>query len=202
MLIRSFAAIYASVAAMAVSGLAQAAVTITISQDGANVVALATGTFDRSGLNPFATQTDTVNAVQANRGLIGFGTDGPMDMYTSTGTPFSLGSGTFTPVSSSTGSDLQIFGVDQVFDIDKRYVNNSVLSSSATWLNASFLSLGLLVGTHSTSVGSNLITVTVSPIASTAPEPATWAMMLVGFGAIGFGLRRRTITCPLSGLNP
>ena len=23
------------------------------------------------------------------------------------------------------------------------------------------------------------------------PEPATWAMMLLGFGAIGFGMRRR-----------
>ncbi|HEV2044556.1 MAG TPA: PEPxxWA-CTERM sorting domain-containing protein, partial [Sphingomicrobium sp.] len=23
------------------------------------------------------------------------------------------------------------------------------------------------------------------------PEPATWAMMLVGFGAIGIGMRRR-----------
>jgi hypothetical protein len=27
---------------------------------------------------------------------------------------------------------------------------------------------------------------------SGAPEPATWAMMLVGFGAIGYGLRRRS----------
>ena len=27
---------------------------------------------------------------------------------------------------------------------------------------------------------------------SPVPEPATWAMMLVGFGAVGFGMRRRT----------
>ena len=32
---------------------------------------------------------------------------------------------------------------------------------------------------------------TVSVNLSAVPEPATWAMMLVGFGAIGFGLRRR-----------
>ena len=25
------------------------------------------------------------------------------------------------------------------------------------------------------------------------PEPATWAMMLMGFGAVGFGMRRRTV---------
>ena len=28
------------------------------------------------------------------------------------------------------------------------------------------------------------------------PEPATWAMMLVGFGAVGFGLRRRRSAAP------
>jgi hypothetical protein len=31
------------------------------------------------------------------------------------------------------------------------------------------------------------------PEAAPAPEPATWAMMLVGFGAVGCGMRRRTV---------
>jgi hypothetical protein len=31
----------------------------------------------------------------------------------------------------------------------------------------------------------------VAPIYIPAPEPATWAMMLVGFGLIGFAMRRR-----------
>lgn len=30
-----------------------------------------------------------------------------------------------------------------------------------------------------------------NPVAAAVPEPATWTMMLAGFGAIGFGLRRR-----------
>jgi len=36
-------------------------------------------------------------------------------------------------------------------------------------------------------------TLTVSQIAAAAavPEPATWAMMLMGFGAVGFAMRRR-----------
>lgn len=34
---------------------------------------------------------------------------------------------------------------------------------------------------------------TISPVAVAAvPEPATWAMMLVGFGGIGFAMRRRS----------
>ena len=31
----------------------------------------------------------------------------------------------------------------------------------------------------------------ITQVAAAVPEPATWAMMLLGFGAIGFALRRR-----------
>lgn len=35
-------------------------------------------------------------------------------------------------------------------------------------------------------------TLTVSPlVAAAVPEPATWAMLLVGFGGVGFAMRRR-----------
>jgi hypothetical protein len=30
-----------------------------------------------------------------------------------------------------------------------------------------------------------------SDVASAVPEPATWAMMLIGFGAVGYSLRRK-----------
>jgi hypothetical protein len=32
---------------------------------------------------------------------------------------------------------------------------------------------------------------TLSPVTPAVPEPSTWAMMLIGFGAIGFAARRR-----------
>ncbi len=38
------------------------------------------------------------------------------------------------------------------------------------------------------------LTLAFSPPASGVPEPATWAMMLVGFGAAGYSLRRRRST--------
>jgi hypothetical protein len=39
--------------------------------------------------------------------------------------------------------------------------------------------------------GTTLLSNTILPPTSAVPEPATWAMMLAGFGIIGFGLRRR-----------
>ncbi|MFD1787300.1 PEPxxWA-CTERM sorting domain-containing protein [Sphingomonas floccifaciens] len=36
------------------------------------------------------------------------------------------------------------------------------------------------------------LTPAVPPVQTAVPEPATWAMMLLGFGAIGASLRRRT----------
>lgn len=35
-------------------------------------------------------------------------------------------------------------------------------------------------------------TLTISPIAAAVPEPTTWAMMLIGFGGLGFAMRRRS----------
>lgn len=32
---------------------------------------------------------------------------------------------------------------------------------------------------------------TISPVAAAVPEPATWAMMILGMGAVGFAMRRR-----------
>jgi len=46
------------------------------------------------------------------------------------------------------------------------------------WINGTNSSTGSLAGT---------ITITDHGV----PEPATWAMMIIGFGAVGFSLRRR-----------
>lgn len=39
---------------------------------------------------------------------------------------------------------------------------------------------------------STFVTASSSAVAAGVPEPATWAMLMLGFGALGFALRRRT----------
>lgn len=41
-------------------------------------------------------------------------------------------------------------------------------------------------------------TLTVSNAVAAVPEPASWAMMLVGFGAMGFAMRRRKVSTTVS----
>jgi hypothetical protein len=60
-------------------------------------------------------------------------------------------------------------------------------------LNDGFFSVNLTTGaaTRIGTIGAgNLIGLSLAPAAA-VPEPGTWAMMLLGFGAIGFAMRRR-----------
>jgi len=56
------------------------------------------------------------------------------------------------------------------------------LPSDPTFLTGSFTLVNPFFGNG---------TLSISPVAG-VPEPATWAMMLVGFGGIGFAMRRRS----------
>ena len=44
-------------------------------------------------------------------------------------------------------------------------------------------------------LGGNL---TITQVAAAVPEPASWALMLLGFGAIGVAMRRRKAALPLA----
>jgi hypothetical protein len=54
------------------------------------------------------------------------------------------------------------------------------------------ISLLNFVDRYQSITGAGNVTSAIGRQTMHAPEPGTWAMMLVGFGAIGFGLRRRS----------
>ena len=43
------------------------------------------------------------------------------------------------------------------------------------------------------SIVSGNSTLRISQVAAAVPEPGTWAMMLIGFGAVGYSMRRRKV---------
>jgi hypothetical protein len=72
-------------------------------------------------------------------------------------------------------------------------------SYGSFWLNANFSKLALTVGPGSysfsiTGAGEGGVPAGLGVRLDTAaavPEPATWAMMIIGFGAVGSAMRRR-----------
>lgn len=82
----------------------------------------------------------------------------------------------------------------KIFDLDGNLLNDGVYSTnspkhSTLALNTSYLS-GVVIrwGPDSYKVGVDNITYDVK---SAAPEPASWAMMVIGFGGLGWTVRRQ-----------
>ena len=74
----------------------------------------------------------------------------------------------------------------------------ALTESSATYIfrtNAATFGQGFFGVSDGTTFSGLAFAPTGAPVAP-VPEPATWAMMLVGFGAVGFGLRRRKALAP------
>jgi hypothetical protein len=80
-----------------------------------------------------------------------------------------------------------IFHADADFSasLDRLYINVPIYGSGGT----NYASLG---SNNSNAVWNNqgLLGITFTRIDTAVPEPATWAMMLIGFGAVGFAVRR------------
>lgn len=80
------------------------------------------------------------------------------------------------------------FAVSSTGQVDFRFLNDAPVLAGQQFLTVDGVSRGN---------GSYAGTIAFAP-ASAVPEPATWAMMLVGFGAVGYSLRRRKTTYRLA----
>jgi len=147
-------------------------------------------TFEISGTGGFAGATGGLGSLN---GILNFsGTEG---------TTINQSIANFFTFADGTGHNYQ-FSLDSVKTLS--YSNNPGVSSAVslyllgstvdTWLgySATATSLTLTFNNTGNSAYSAAATLAVPPAPiPTVPEPATWALTLIGFGAMGAALRRR-----------
>jgi hypothetical protein len=109
------------------------------------------------------------------------------NFYSGVSGPASFGSGGFSFASTSSGNTFGVFANELGPDISAlalslRYQSESSLSGSSTYDNTSIHELGLTPGTYVYTWSSDSLTVNIEAV----PEPATWAMMALGFAGLGF----------------
>jgi hypothetical protein len=171
------------------AGGADAAITVTITDDGTNLTMTATGTYDLSQVSPQLQTNLGVNAAIAPPfgGIYGWETTYPSKAFA--GLAYS---------GMLTGTDFK-FGADIVTTTNPFYFINDLIvfsnsapligsvNESATFLNTTLASLGMVSGESVTATwAGGSATIQVGAI----PEPSS--ALLLGLGALGLaGLRSR-----------
>ena len=111
------------------------------------------------------------------------------DYFRLTAQPFTLGNGFATQGDIDFGTDGLLIVGDYIFRTSSLTPLFSGSTSNPTFLFGNYD----LFGHHRDVRGDEALfthRLSISDV-SAVPEPATWAMMLIGFGAIGFALRGR-----------
>jgi PEP-CTERM motif len=195
-------ALYAATIGMAMlTGLsappAQAGYIVDLTQQGGDVVATGSGTIDLTGLSLFASPFTTHTGIIPSEAVIvtGPASGGVEDLYTGFTGPTSFGSGgTTSPPNSGSGNIVGIAGPAEygvsLLGVPFGYVSGSPLSDTATYDGQTFTSLGATPGIFKWTWGDGAnqnFTLDIS-----IPEPATWAMMALGFAVLGFLGYRKT----------
>ena len=201
------------------AGAANAAVVIGLQENGgaitntgvSSLTAFSFGTFtvDASGTaitTPFGLDSQTLDTSTSTAGVLSV-------YVTETGITAPIGTVSFT--STFTGNTIPAgWTVQEQTFLDTGNGNFIVSGPTAHLLgNQTFSSFGAVQQSASVATGSDysitdLYTVTSTGAGtandtidiSAVPEPATWAMFLVGFGAIGFAMRRplRKVVIPFA----
>ncbi len=168
---------------------AQATVLIQFSEVGPDVVATLDGSLDLSGMRLY-TQLNANYGVRPPSATAVFG--GYLDLYTGFSGPSSWGNGGTLLAGSHSGGSFAIVGAPMPFQpeligVSRDYVFGTPLSGIMTFANQTIADMGLTRGRYVYTLPSDQVVVQVGMV----PEPATWAMMIAGFGLTGVMLRRR-----------
>ena len=177
----------AAAALLCISSAAQSSITVKIVQSGSDVVATTSGSLDLTG-STFACECGANPYIWGAYGYFHVG-NAMGYVYDSLTGSATFGPGDLAYASTSTGD---VFGLasGSNFEVPIGYTSGSDINNTTTWNNQTLASLGLTSGVYAYSLPNDTITVDIGDVGS-VPEPATWAMMLLGFAGIGFAMRNR-----------
>ncbi len=129
---------------------AQAAFILTLQQEGSNVVATGTGTFDLADLDAPVVYAGASAGMSPMNGRIIVGPVTQVDLaaYPGITGPTSFGTGVSQNADSGSGSLLGVTASASSLLLPQGYVSGNTLSSTATWDGQTFSSLGVTLGTY------------------------------------------------------
>jgi hypothetical protein len=187
-------------AAALCSAPAGATVTININEVGSDIVATASGSLDLTGLVSLGDfNNNAADSLVSALAVVEVGVPGPPEsvtVYSTLTGPSNWGSvnanaGAAATSYSGTQFGIQNLGSGLEVDVPAGYTSGSAISGTSTFLSQSFASLELVPGQYVYTGPNDEIIVNIGPVSSAVPEPSTWAMMLLGFGAVGIAVRRQ-----------
>jgi hypothetical protein len=175
------------------------AYTVTLRQVGSNVVANGSGAVNLTGLTLVGSGDGLLAEIISKRGVIEMGpaVSGSLDQYRGFSGPTSFESG--GPIGAGNGSGdfvgIRNDTLSGLF-VPAGYVSNTNLTSSATWNNATFASLGLTPGTYAWTWGTGLPNQNFTLIIGGAgvPDGGT-TVSLLGFALFGLTALRCKLGC-------
>jgi hypothetical protein len=185
--------------------------TATFAQVGSNVVVTGSGSIDLSGLGfvenvPVGNGAGpsppilTLGLVAGNSGGIPF--SAYSDYYSATVSgPDDFGQGNGAFATSGTGNEVGLINDPQegqsYLIVPANYHSGDSLSDSLTFANTTLAGLGLAPGIYTYTFGTNdSFVIDIPGQVAAVPEPATWAMMILGFFGVGFLAYRRNHSEP------
>lgn len=178
-----------------ISTAANAAYMIQANEIGGNVVFSGSGSLNLTALTPAYVIAPNASFVAPTLGIAILGTPEAIQVFSGATGPTTFGTGMFVFANATSTSGSQVRLDPTSIAAPLGYVSGSALgSSTSTFANSTFASLGLAPGQYQWSWGqgssSDTLTLQIGEV-SAVPEPATWGFMLLGFGLMGAAMRHR-----------
>ena len=177
----------------------QAAYLVTFAENNGDVLEVGSGSLDLADLFSDGDATNSP-AIWPAQAFFDSGADKvDMDVYLGAVGPINFGASALSHADASSGDGVGIGGIPSgLLGVPAGYRSGTALSETSIYLDSTFAPLGMTPGgyVYSWGAGAHADTFTIDIGLATSPpavpEPSTWAMLLLGFGGVGYiALRRK-----------